>query len=82
MGKLTGKAIGDKVQETKNLYSENCKMLMTGIKTQTGQKIYCVLDWKNQYCQSHYTTQGNLPTQCSIYRISNDIFHRARTKIF
>jgi len=38
MGKLTGKAIGDnKVQETKNLYSENCKMLMTEIKENTNR---------------------------------------------
>ena len=36
MGKLTGGAIGDKkVQETKNLYCESCKMLMTEIKENT-----------------------------------------------
>ena len=49
--------------------------------TQTGEKICCVLDCENQYCQSHYTTQGRLLIQCNTYQISNDIFHRTRTKI-
>ena len=39
------------------------------------------LDWKNQYCQNYYTTQGNLQTQCNPYQITNGIFHRTRTKI-
>ena len=32
------------------------------------------LDWKNQYCQNNYTTQGNLQIQCSPYQITNGIF--------
>ena len=37
---------------------------------------------KNQYCQNNYTTQGNLQTQRNPYQITNDIFHRIRTKNF
>ena len=40
------------------------------------------LDWKNQYCQNEYTTQGNLQIQCNPYQITNGIFHRTRTKFF
>ena len=40
------------------------------------------LDWKNQYCQNDYTTQGNLQIQCSFSQISNSIFHKTKTKIF
>ena len=40
------------------------------------------LDWKNQYRQNNYTTQGNLQIQCNPYQITNDIFHRIRTKNF
>ena len=39
------------------------------------------LDWKNQYCQNDYTTQGNLQTQCNPYQITNGIFCKSRTKI-
>ena len=38
------------------------------------------LGWKNQYCQNNYTTQGNPQLQCNLYEITNDIFHRTRTK--
>ena len=40
------------------------------------------LDWKNQYCEDSYTTQDNLQIQCNSYQITNDIFHRTRTKNF
>ena len=40
------------------------------------------LDWKNQYCQNDYTTQGNLLIQCNPYQTTNGIFHRTRTKKF
>ena len=33
------------------------------------------LDWKNQYCQSEYTTQGDLQIQCNPYQITKGIFH-------
>ena len=37
---------------------------------------------KNQYCENAYTTKCNLQIQCDPYQITNDIFHRIRTKIF
>ena len=40
------------------------------------------LDWKNQYCENDYITQGNLQIQCNPYQITNGIFHRSKTKIF
>ena len=36
---------------------------------------------KNQYCENAYTVKGNLQIQCYTYQITNDIFHRTRTKI-
>ena len=40
------------------------------------------LDWKNQYCENDYTTKCNLQIRCNPYQITNDIFHRTRTKKF
>ena len=40
------------------------------------------LDWKDQYYQNDYTTQGNLQIQCNPYQITSGIFHRTRTKKF
>ena len=40
------------------------------------------LVWKNQYCESDYTTQSNLQIQCNPYQITNGILHRIRKKIF
>ena len=40
------------------------------------------LDWKNQYCENDYITQGNLQIQCNPYQITNGIFQRSRTKNF
>ena len=37
---------------------------------------------KNQYCKNAYTTKGNLQIQCDPYQITNNIFHRTKTKIF
>ena len=39
-------------------------------------------DWKNQYYENNYTTQGNLQIQCNPYQITKDVFHRTRTKYF
>ena len=33
-----------------------------------------VLDWKNQYCQNDYTTQGNLQSQCNPYQLPMAFF--------
>ena len=41
-----------------------------------------LLDWKNQYYQNDYTTQGNVQIQCNPYQITKDIFHRTRAKYF
>ena len=40
------------------------------------------LGWKNQYCEHDYTTKCSLQIQCDTYQITNDIFHRTRTKNF
>ena len=37
---------------------------------------------KNQYCENDYTTKCNLQIQCDPYQITNDIFHRTKTKNF
>ena len=37
---------------------------------------------KNQYCKNDYTAKWNLQIQCDPYQITNDIFHRSRTKNF
>ena len=37
---------------------------------------------KNQYCENDYTTKFNLQIQCNPYQVTNDIFHRTRTKKF
>ena len=39
-----------------------------------------IMDWKNQYSQNDYTTQGNLQIQSNPYQITNVSFHRTRTK--
>ena len=41
-----------------------------------------LLNWKNQYCQKDYTTQGNLQIQCNPYQVTNGVFHRTRKKFF
>ena len=37
---------------------------------------------RNQYCENDYATKHNLQIQCDPYQITNDIFHRTRTKNF
>ena len=37
---------------------------------------------KSQYCENDYTTKCNLEIQRDPYQITNDIFHRTRTKNF
>ena len=41
---------------------------------------FMFLDRKNQHCENDYTTKCNLQIQCDPYQITNDIFHRTRTK--
>ena len=37
---------------------------------------------KNQYCENDDITECNLQIHCDPYQITNDIFHRTRTKYF
>ena len=37
---------------------------------------------KNQYCENDYTFKCNLQIQCDPYKITKDIFHRARITNF
>ena len=39
-----------------------------------------LLDWKNQYCQNDYPTQGKLQIQCDPYQITKYILHSIRTE--
>ena len=70
-------------KETKDLYSENSDTDERNERWHKGMEIYTMfLDWKNEYCQNDYATQGNLQIQCNPYQITNDILHRTRTKYF
>ena len=40
------------------------------------------LGGKNQYCENDHTTKCNLQIQCNPYQITNDFFHKTRTKNF
>ena len=46
------------------------------------ERYIVLMDWKNQYCQNDYTTQGNLQIQRNPYQMTNGIFHRTRAKKF
>ena len=41
-----------------------------------------LLGRKNQYSENDYTTKHNLQIQCDPCQITNEIFHRTRTKKF
>ena len=70
-------------KETKELYTENYKTLMKEIKEHKQMEIYPMfLGRKNQHCKNDYTTKCNLQIKCNPYQITNDIFHRTRTKNF
>ena len=50
---------------------------MKELREDTNRKIYCVLDWKNrycQYCQNDNTTQGNTQIQYKLYQINNGFY--------
>ena len=72
-------------KETKDLYSENYKTLMKEIKDDTNRwkDHTMLLDWKSQYYQNDYTTQGNLQSQCSTYPSNHQgLFSQNSNKIF
>ena len=59
--------------------------LMKEIKDDRNRRRDIPSSWagrKNQYCENDYTTKGSLQIQCDPYQITNDIFHRTRTKNF
>ena len=69
--------------DKKELYTENYMTLMKEIKDDKQMVRYSMfLGRKNQYCENDYTTKCNLQIQCDPYQITNDIFHRTRTKKF
>ena len=54
-------------------------MLMKEIRSHKQMERYTMfMDWKNQYCQNYYITQGNLQIQFSPYQITNcmELEHR------
>ena len=68
-------------KETKELYTENYKTLMKEIKDDINRWRHSMfLGRKNQRCENDYTIKCNLQNQCDSYKITNDIFHRTRTK--
>ena len=71
-------------KETKELYTENYKTLMKGIKDDINRwkDIPLFLGKKNQYCENDYATKCYLQIQCNTYQITNGIFHSTRTKNF
>ena len=46
------------------------------------EKYTMFMDWKNQYSENEYTTQGNLQIQCNPYQVTNGIFQIIRTNNF
>ena len=46
------------------------------------ESYFMFLGRKNQYCENDYTSKCSLQIQCDPYQITNDIFHRIRTKNF
>ena len=46
------------------------------------ERYFMFLGRKNQYCKNDHTTRCNLQIQYNPYQITNDIFHRTRTKNF
>ena len=50
--------------------------------TQIDGEYTMFMDWKNQYSENEYTTQGNLLIQRSPYQATNSSFQRTRTNNF
>ena len=65
-------------KEAKDLYSETCKTLMKETEDETDGKIAHVLGLEDSILSKFYT-KG---IQSNPYQITNDIFHRTRTKKF
>ena len=67
-------------KEAKDLYLEKYETPMKEIKDDINRWRNIPCSWKNQYCESDYTTQSNLQFQYNTYQTTNGIFHRTRTK--
>ena len=46
------------------------------------EKYTVFMDWKNQYSENEYITQGNLYIQYNLYQATNGIFQRTRANNF
>ena len=46
------------------------------------ERYTMLLDWKKQYCQNDYTTQGSLQIHCNPYQITKDILQRTTAEYF
>ena len=70
-------------KETKKLYTENYDTNESNQRQHKQmERDSMFLGRKSQYCENNYTTKCNLQIQCNPYQISNDIFHRTKTKNF
>ena len=69
---------------TKELYTEDYKTLMKEIKDDINRWRAIPYSWvrRNLYCENDSTTKHNLQIQWDPYQITDDIFHRTRTKTF
>ena len=68
-------------KKTKELYTENYKILMKQRWHKSMERYSMFLGRRNQYSNNH-TTKWNLQIQCDPCPITSDIFHRTRTKNF
>ena len=59
-----------------------CSLKMLSSQHKQMERYSMFLGRKNQYCENDYTTKYSLQIQCHPYQITNDIFHRTRTKNF
>ena len=71
-------------KETKELYTENYKILMKEIKDDKNRWRDIPYSWVGRIniVKNDYTTKCNLQIQCYPYQITNGIFHRTSTKNF
>ena len=74
----TAKYLGIKLPSKAKKTSIQKILLMKEIKDDTNGAIYNVLELQ-EYCESDYTTESSLKTQCN--PCPSGIFHIARTKV-
>ena len=66
-------------KKSKDLHSENYKMLMKKSKMLQMERYSIFWDWKDQQCQNDCIAQSKPQIQCNPYPITNDIFHKIKT---